>query len=158
MSRGLCVGTLGTLLFAGPFLGASWAQNKVESGPPFPGGADITFQWIYSCPNSRGCSFSCPGLRGASHVTKLIIYLGTIPLGSKQDVPAVFYDFSTLEIPRANGFSISAGLGTLSCQVNGMALDYSGPQRAEMAPADIRLQRPQAPLRRDRLNGSAPAQ
>ena len=43
MSRGLCVGTLGTLLFAGPFLGASWAQNKVEPGPPFPGGADITF-------------------------------------------------------------------------------------------------------------------
>jgi len=123
MSRGLFVGTL---LFAGPFLGASWAQNKAEPGPPFPSGADITFQWIYSCANSRSCSFSCPGLGGASHVTKLTIYLGTIPLGSKQDVPAVFYDFSTLEIPRGNGFSISTGLGTLSCQVNGMALDYSG--------------------------------
>jgi len=62
-------------------------------------------------------------------VTKLTIYVGTIPFGKKQDVPAVFYDFSTLEIPRADGFSISAGLSTLSCQVNGMILDYTGPPK-----------------------------
>jgi hypothetical protein len=122
---------LGTLLFIGPFLSSSWAQNKTESlppGPPFPGGSNITFQWDYSCPSGKDCSFSCPGSGGASHVTKLTIYLGTIPVGSNQD-PAVFYEFSTREIPRANGFSISAGLSILSCQVNGMTLDYSGPSK-----------------------------
>ena len=126
MLRGLF---LGTLLFVGPFLSASWAQNKAEPlapGPPFPGGSNITFQWDYSCLSGRDCSFSCPGSGGASHVTKLIIYLGTIPVGNNQD-PAVFYDFSTREIPRANGFSISTGLSSLSCQINGMTLDYSGP-------------------------------
>jgi len=39
----------------------------------------------------------------------------------------MFYEFSTMEIARGNGFSIAAGLGTLSCQVVGMKLDYSGP-------------------------------
>ena len=33
------------------------------------------------------------------------------------------------ENSRANGFSISTGLNTLSCQVNGLTLDYSGPPR-----------------------------
>ena len=37
---------------------------------------------------------------GASHVTKLTIYLGTIPVGSNQKAPAVFYDFSTREFAR----------------------------------------------------------
>ena len=64
---------------------------------------------------------------GASHVTKLTIYLGTIPLGSNQKALAVLYNFSTREIPHGNGFSISAGPGTLPCQVNGLTLDYSGP-------------------------------
>jgi hypothetical protein len=127
MSRALFVGTL---LFVGPCLSMSWAQNKTEPpqpGPPFPNGSNITFQWDYSCPSGKDCSFICPG-GGASHATKLTIYLGTIPVGSTQD-PAVFYDFSTREISRANGFTISAGLGTLSCQVNGMSLDYSGPPK-----------------------------
>jgi hypothetical protein len=60
----------------------------------------------------------------------LVINLGTISVGSNQ-APAVFYEFSTREIPRANGFSISTGLGTLSCQVNGMTLDYSGPPKID---------------------------
>ena len=121
----------GTLLFVGTFLSMSWAQNKIEptqTGPTVPAGSNITFQWNYSCLSGKDCSFSCPGSGGASHVTKLIIYLGTISVGSNQD-PAVFYEFSTREIPRANGFSISAGLSTLSCQVNGMTLDYSGPPK-----------------------------
>jgi len=129
MSRGLF---LGTLLFVGPFLSISWAQNKTEpplpGWPPFPSGSNITFQWDYSCPSGKDCSFSCPGSGGASHATKLIIYLGTISVGSNQD-PAVFYEFSTREIPRANGFTISTGLSSLSCQVNGMTLDYSGPPK-----------------------------
>ena len=126
MPRGLFLGTLGTLLFAGPFLSAAWAQNKDEPGQPYPGRSVITFQWSYSCPSSRGCSFRCPGAGGASNVTKLTIYLGTMPVGTIRDVPSLFYEFSTLVIPRANGFTIGAGLGTLSCQVNGMMLDYSG--------------------------------
>jgi hypothetical protein len=131
MSRALL---LGTLLFVGPFLSMSWAQNKTEptdAGPLFPGESQMTFQWEYSCPGGRVCSFDCPGEGGASHVTKLRMYLGTIPVGSRHDAPALFYEFSTIEIPRASGFSVSVGLGTLSCQVNGMTLDYSGPLKGD---------------------------
>ena len=67
------------------------------------------------------------GATGASHTTKLAIYLGSIPVGGNQKAPALLYEFSTREIPRGNGFIISAGISTLSCQINGFALDYSGP-------------------------------
>jgi hypothetical protein len=113
----------GMLLFASLFSNRSWAQ-----APTLPAGSNITFQWSYSCLSGKDCSFSCPASGGASHVTKLVINLGTISVGSNQAL-ALFYDFSTRETPRANGFSISTGLGTLSCQVNGMSLDYSGPPK-----------------------------
>jgi hypothetical protein len=135
MSRAL---SLGILLFVGLFLSTSWAQNKTEAtegGPLFPGKSQITFQWDYSCPGGKGCSFICPGGGGASHVIKLKMYLGTIPVGSTQNAPAVIYDFSTIEIPHARGFSVSVGLATLSCQVNGMTSDYSGPPTDEVARA-----------------------
>ena len=128
MSRALIFGTL----FAGLLVNSSWAQNRSEpqvAGPSYPGTSEITFQWDYSCPSGQNCSFTCMRTGGASHVTKLAIYLGTIPVGSNQKVPAVLYDFSTREIPRANGFSVSTGIDTLSCQVNGLTLDYSGPPR-----------------------------
>ena len=124
MSRALILVTL----FASLLMNSSWAQNTV-AGPPYPGASQITFQWDYTCPSGQNCSFTCMGTGGASHVTKLAIYLGTIPVGSNQNVPAVLYDFSTREIPRANGFSVSTGINTLSCQVNGLTLDYSGPPR-----------------------------
>lgn len=65
-------------------------------------------------------------------MTKLTIYLGTMRVGTNQNALGVFYDFSTAELPRANGFTIGTGTGlsTLSCQVNGMVLDYSGPNNA----------------------------
>ena len=167
MSRRLFLGTLGTLLFAGPFFGISWAQNKPPPVPPFLETAKITFQLSYSCPGNTACSFACPsgggagralgaaggagapgavggpgageglgavgGFFGANHVTKLTIYLGTMPLGNGRDTPVLFYDFSTRERQSASGFSINAGLSASSCQVNGMTLDYSGrpppPQR-----------------------------
>ena len=94
MSRALILGTL----FASLLMNSSWAQNKGEpqaAGPPYPGASEITFQWDYSCPSGQNCSFICTGGGGASHVTKLAIYLGTIPVGSNQKVPAVLYDFST---------------------------------------------------------------
>jgi hypothetical protein len=125
MSRALI---LATVLLA--TVNSSWAQvtgAASKPNPPYPSHSRITFQWNYSCPSSRGCSFSCPGAGVANHVTKLDVYLGTLPFGDDQRVPAVFYNFSTLEFPRANGFNISTGVGNISCQVNGMSLDYSGP-------------------------------
>jgi hypothetical protein len=163
MSCGLFLGTLGAVLFAGPFIGVSWAENKPPAVPPFLEGADITLQLSYSCPINTACSFACPsgvgregvggleaaggsgaapgaagalgpgvglgavgGFFGANHVTKLTIYLGTLPLGKGRDSPVLFYDFSTREIPNSSGFSINAGLSATSCQVNGLTLDYSG--------------------------------
>ena len=126
MSRKLFLGIIGTLLFAGAFLSASLAQNKAEPEPPvqpFPGKSELTFQWSYSCPSDKACSFSCPGAGGASHVTKLTIYLRMMPVGDNQNAPALFYDFSTREAQHSSGFSIGSGLHSLSCQVNGMMLD-----------------------------------
>ena len=126
MSRALIL----AILFGGLLMNSSWAQNKDDpgaSGPPYPGGSEITFEWHYSCPSGSNCSFACMGTGAASHVTKLNIYLGTIPVGSNQKSSAVFYDFSTREVRRGNGFSVSTGINTLSCQVNGLTLDYSGP-------------------------------
>jgi hypothetical protein len=123
---------IGVLLLAGLFPGVSWAQTTSEPGPPYPAGSDITFQWNYSCPSSRGCSFRCPGAGDATHVTSLTIYLGKMRVGTGQNPLALFYNFSTVEIPRGNGFTIDTGLGTLACQVNGMTLDYSGPPKSNL--------------------------
>jgi hypothetical protein len=160
MLRGLFLGTLGTLLFADPFFGVSWAQNKPPPVPPFPEGSEIILEMSYSCPSNVACSFACPsgigsgatgeargsgaagrsgaeggpevgglgavgGFFGADHVTKLTIYLGTMPFGNR-DTPVLFYDFSTRERPNSSGFSINAGLSATSCQVNGLTLDYAG--------------------------------
>jgi hypothetical protein len=59
----------------------------------------------------------------------LDIYLGTLPLNGDQQerAAAIFYDFSSREFPRSAGFAISTGINSLSCQVNGMTLNYSGP-------------------------------
>jgi hypothetical protein len=133
MWLGLFLATVMTL--AGPLLGPCWAQSRAEPGPPYPAGSEITFQWSYSCPSSRGCAFSCLGggsREGTSHVTKLTVYLGKMPFGGNQSAFALFYDFSTLEFPRGNGFVVATGLSTLSCQVNGMTLDYSGPPKATL--------------------------
>jgi hypothetical protein len=59
----------------------------------------------------------------------------SIPLAGKSNVAGIFYEYSTVEIPRANGFSITTGLSTLACQVNGMTLDYSGSPKQNGAPA-----------------------
>ena len=162
MSRALFLGTLGTLLFAGPSLGVSSAQNKPAPVPTFLEGSEMTLEMSYSCPSNTACSFACPsgvasgaagaaggsgaaggpgagggpaaagglgavgGFFGADHVTKLTIYLGTMPLGKGGDAPVLFYEFSTRERPNSSGFSINAGLSATSCQVNGLTLDYSG--------------------------------
>jgi hypothetical protein len=96
----------------------------------------------------------CPGAGGGTHVIKLAIHLGTIPLGGTEKAVGIFYEFSTKEIPRANGFSITTGISTLSCQVSGMDLDYSGPPRVPQVPQTNRS--PKSDSQSSSGQGSAP--
>jgi hypothetical protein len=129
-------------LVSGPLVGSLCAEDgkRVEASPPYPGGSEIAFEWQYSCGNGKGCSFNCSGSGGASNVTKLSIHLMTIPLGAK-NVPGIFYEYSTVDIPRANGFNITTGISTLACQVNGMNLDYSGLPKNKPSDVISRLSR-----------------
>jgi hypothetical protein len=115
-------------LFASPFLSPAWAQQHAQQWPSYPAESEIAFEWNYACASSRGCAFRCPGGGGANHVTKLTIYLGRMRLGGDENPLALFYDYSTAEVPRGNGFVINTGLSTLACQVNGMQLKYAGPR------------------------------
>jgi hypothetical protein len=109
------------------------AEDRVAPALPnqtYPAGSEITFEWVYSCRNTRPCSFSCAGSGSANGVTALQIYLGTTPLGSNPKSPAIFYFYSTVTVAYNNGFRISTGIqGALACDVIGMTLDYSGPPR-----------------------------
>jgi hypothetical protein len=132
--------TLASMVF-----GVATVARAAEPVTPGPMNADL--DWIYSCPNGKGCAFSCPtgaggvtegttatgraiatagGTMAAAHVTKLTIHLRRLPIGDKQ-AQAIFYNYSTMEVPSGSGFAINAGLGALACQVNGMTLDYFGP-------------------------------
>jgi hypothetical protein len=117
----------GAILLIGWASVASVRAQEGNRSELYPRGLEIAFEWRYSCPNGKGCSFSCPGAGGATSVTKLNLYLGAIPLGSAEHAAGVFYEFSTIQIPRANGFALITGISTLSCQVQSMNLDYSGP-------------------------------
>jgi hypothetical protein len=108
---------LGTLVFA--TLNPSWAQDTgvvttAKPNPLYPDEVQITFQWNYACP----------------------IYLGTLPLNGVQQerAAAIFYDFSSREFPHSSGFAISTGINSLSCQVNGMILNHSGPPAKKSKP------------------------
>lgn len=119
------------LIVGGPLMPLASAQDgkRSQDGVPYLGASEVAFEWQYSCAGGKACSFSCPGSGGASNVTSLTLQLGTIPLSGNQRAFGIFYKFSTVQIPRANGFSLTTGIGTISCQVNGMDLDYSGPPR-----------------------------
>jgi hypothetical protein len=107
---------------------SSLAQSKAQL--PYPVGSDITTQWTYTCATGTSrCAFSCPGAGTASQVIKLTIFMGRMRIGSDESPLALFYEYSTKDIPRGNGFTINTGLGTLACQVSGMVLDYSGPPK-----------------------------
>ena len=131
---------LGTSLFA--TLNSSLAQypGVVTTKPNsiYPDDAEISFQWNYVCPD-RPCTFTCRGAGGgggSDHVTRLDIYLGTLPLNGVQQERAfaIFYSFSSREFPTSAGFAISTGINSLSCQVNGMILKYSGPPAKKSKP------------------------
>jgi hypothetical protein len=143
---------LGGILFVGSALVQASAQESKRAEENIPGASEVAFEWQYSCPSGKGCSFTCPGSGGASSVTKLTLQLGSIPVGANQRAFGVFYKFSTLQVPRANGFSLTTGISTLSCQVNGMDLDYYGarkPVDEDVPTASIPSQEksPQARLR-----------
>jgi hypothetical protein len=130
--------TCAILLMAIGFARLAWAQEGVNSESPvppnfkFPAGAEITFQWNYTCRNRKPCVFSCGT---ADSVKALTMYLGTIPVGSNQRNSVIFYFYSTATIPYSDGFRISGGpASTLSCDVSGMTLDYSGPPIEMPAP------------------------
>jgi hypothetical protein len=126
----------------------SLAQDSVVStsskpNPLYPDDAEITFQWSYECPTNRPCTFFCRGAGAASgsdHVIRLDIYLGTLPLNGVQQerAAAIFYDFSSREFPHSAGFAISTGINSLSCQVNGLNLKYSGapPKKSKTTPSE----------------------
>ena len=118
------------LLVTGGVLQSLSAQDGKRSDTPYLGASEVAFEWQYSCVDGKACSFNCPGSGGASSVKKLTLQLGSIPLGGDQKAFGVFYKFSTMQIPRANGFSLTTGISTLSCQVNGMDLDYAGPRKS----------------------------
>ena len=123
---------LGLIVLVGGTLAQSASAQdgkRAEESAPRLGASEVAFEWQYSCTGGRACSFTCPGSGGASNVTKLTLQLGSIPLGGDQRAFGVFYQFSTAQIPRANGFSLTTGISTLSCQVNGMDLNYSGPRK-----------------------------
>jgi hypothetical protein len=125
-------------------LNSSWAQDAnglvVEKpNPLYPDEAQITFQWNYECPTNRPCTFVCRGAGGgggSDHVIRLDIYLGTLPLNGVERAAAIFYEFSSREFPHSAGFAISTGINSLSCQMNGLTLKYSGspPKKSEPRP------------------------
>lgn len=104
--------------------------KRSEDGVALLGASEVAFEWQYSCAAGKACSFNCPGSGGASNVKALTLQLGTIPLSGNQRAFGIFYKFSTMQIPRANGFSLTTGISTLSCQVSGMDLDYAGPRKS----------------------------
>jgi hypothetical protein len=59
-----------------------------------------------------------------------------LPLNGVQQerAAAIFYDFSSREFPHSAGFAISTGINSLSCQVNGLILKYSGPPPKKSKP------------------------
>jgi hypothetical protein len=128
MSKSALICTI--LLAAGGFAHLARAVERTPPSPvppnfAFPAGTEITFQWNYTCPDSKPCAFSC-GL--SNNVKALTLYLGTIPVGNNQKNSVIFYFYSTTTVPRNDGFQITGGpASTLACNVSGMNLDYSGP-------------------------------
>ena len=114
-------------------LAAASCPETQAAEPATSGGrnAGASYEWIYSCANGKGCAFTCPAGGQATHVTKLTVQLRRLEVGNESAL-ALFYDYSTMEFPSGNGFSINTGLGTLSCQVNGMHLDYFGPPKSQL--------------------------
>jgi len=98
-----------------------WAQDSKRA--IYPKGFEVTSEWQYSCPDGKGCSFNCPGSGGANNVTRLSIFLGSVPIGKNGNSAGIFYAFTSTQTLRGSGFAVTTGIGVLACQVQGMTLD-----------------------------------
>jgi hypothetical protein len=95
-SNRFCVLALAAaLLVWPPAASALFAQDSKQMGArsAHPIGLDVAYEWQYSCPEGRGCSFACPGAGGATNVMKLNMYLGSIPVGKTEHATGVFMSF-----------------------------------------------------------------
>jgi hypothetical protein len=98
---------------------------------PFPSTFHPIFQWNYVCQrqNAAGCSLACPPNAAISSVAAAQVWLGTTELGNVS-AQAIYYYLSFF-----NGREMMAGAGlvhsnrTLSCQVIGLKVGYSGPPK-----------------------------
>ena len=140
IANGLVLGALLLATLNSPLAQDAGAPPSGKPNPLYPDEAEITFQWNYECPSNRPCTFVCRGAGGgggSDHVTRLDIYLGSLPLNGVQQERAfaIFYEFSSREFPHSSGFAVSTGINSLSCQVNGMILNHSGPPPKKFKPA-----------------------
>jgi hypothetical protein len=98
----------------------------------FPSTFKPSFQWNYVCPRENaaaGCSLACPPNAAIGSVVAAQIWLGTNDVGNPS-IPATYYYFVYF-----NGREKLVGAGfvhstrTLSCQVVGLKVSYSGPPK-----------------------------
>src|SRR6476620_122107 len=80
-----------------------WAQDSERA--IYPKGFEVTIEWQYSCADGKGCSFNCPGSGGANNVTKLSIFLGSVPIGKNEKSAGIFYEFTSTQTRRGSGFA-----------------------------------------------------
>ena len=121
------------------------AQNRPATNPPantvllpeppnqpFPSAFKPSFQWNYVCPRENaaaGCSLACPPNAAIGSVMAAQIWLGANDFGNGS-IPAIYYYFAYF-----NGREKLVGAGfahstrTLSCQVVGLKVSYSGPPK-----------------------------
>ena len=91
-----------------------WAQANKR--PIYPKGFEVTTDWQYSCPEGKGCSFNCPGSGGANNVTSLSIFLGSVPIGKKENSAGIFYEFTSTQTLRGSGFLALDAIAIASAQ------------------------------------------
>jgi hypothetical protein len=125
---------------------SAWAQDRPATNPrarentvplpeppnqPFPSTFRPVFQWNYVCQreNAAGCSLACPPNAAISSVAAAQVWLGTSDLGNVSSQAIYYY------ITYFNGREMMVGAGlvhstrSLSCQVIGLKVGYSGPPK-----------------------------
>jgi len=98
----------------------------------FPTTFKPSFQWNYVCPRetpSAGCSLRCLPSVSISSVLTAQVWLGTNDLGT-ESIPTVYYHFIYHNGKvRLTGSGFAHSTRTLSCQVVGLRVSYSGPPK-----------------------------
>src|SRR4029453_6151079 len=83
------------VLVGWPSVTSLLAQDARDTGTgsTYPSGFEVAFEWRYSCPDGKGCSFSCPGSGGANNGTKLSMRLGATSAGKTDHSAGFFFRF-----------------------------------------------------------------